>query len=257
MDLLVTLLLSLGFLVGPAPSAAPQVPLNQYGLPVVERAGVYRQEVLRERDASLVDLDLFVPGLRLDLAYATRDNPTGRVLYDDRKAYLRLPAARALRSAQRELARHGVGLVIYDAYRPYSATLALWQAVRDSAYAAPPTSGSRHNRGAAVDVGLVGLESGRALRMPTEYGTFSAAAHHGFAHLPAGVIARRKVLQGVMSRHGFTPLASEWWHYDFTGWRRFPLLDLPLSVVAGERPRLDVWSEYPLAARLVAPAFRP
>jgi zinc D-Ala-D-Ala dipeptidase len=231
---------------GPAPHIAP----NSYGLAVVARSAQYRQQISAQRDASLVDLAAFIPGLRLQLSYATPLNPTGRVLYDARRAYLRLPAALALRAAQRELARRHVGLLIYDAYRPYGATLALWKAVRDAAFAAPPWSGSRHNRGAAVDLSLVDLRTGRALPMPTAYDTFSPQAGHGYQALPAAVLRDRALLRRVMERHGFTALPEEWWHYDYAGWSRFPLLDLRLSAVAKVRPRADVWALYPPQVRL-------
>lgn len=106
------LALALDIVQGPAPVRAPTVPLNEYGLPVVERLETYRQQAIRERDVALVDLRRFVPGIRLRLVYATPDNPTKRVLYDARRAYLRLPAALALRAAQRDLARRDVGLLV-------------------------------------------------------------------------------------------------------------------------------------------------
>ena len=192
----------------------------------------------------------FIPGLRTRLAYATRRNPTGRVLYDARRAYLRLPAALALRAAQRELARRHLGLLVFDAYRPYSATVALWRAVEDPAYAAPPTSGSRHNRAAAIDLTLVDLRTGQPLRMPTPYDTFSARASHRFTGLPVAVRRHRDLLRSVMERHGFVALPEEWWHYDFAGWSGFTLLDVRLSAIARVRPRADVWLLYPPLGRL-------
>ena len=249
-SLLMLLVLAGGF-TPPATSALqPDMPTNRYGLPVVERAQTYRQQVRLDADASLVDLDAFIPGLRTKLVYATRRNPTGRVLYDDERAYLRLPAALALRSAQRELARRDLGLLVFDCYRPYRATLALWRAVRDPAFAAPPWSGSRHNRGAAVDLTLFDRRTGRALKMPTAYDTFSARAGHGYSDLPAQVRRNRDLLRAVMERHGFVALPEEWWHYDYAGWSAFPLLDVRISDVARVRPRADVWGQYPPLARL-------
>ena len=49
------------------------------------------------------------------------------------------------------------------------------------------------------------------------------------ALIPADVLANRQVLRDVLARHGFVQLPSEWWHFDFAGWERFPLLDLPLA----------------------------
>ena len=248
--LLIMLVLGSCFTAPATTGTAPVVPRNQYGLPVVERSETYRQQTRLERDASLVDLGAFIPGLRTRLAYATRRNPTGRVLYDARRAYLRLPAALALRAAQRELARRHLGLLVFDAYRPYSATVALWRAVRDPAYAAPPTSGSRHNRAAAIDLTLVDLRTGQPLRMPTPYDTFSARASHRFTGLPVAVRRHRDLLRSVMERHGFVALPEEWWHYDFAGWAGFPLLDVRLSAIARVRPRADVWLLYPPLGRL-------
>jgi zinc D-Ala-D-Ala dipeptidase len=248
--LLITLLLAAGLTPPATDGAPPVVPRNEYGLPVVESGESYRRQVRFERDASLVDLRAFIPGVRTRLVYATRRNPTGRVLYDARRAYLRLPAALALRGAQRELARRGLGLLVFDAYRPYSATVALWQAVQDPAYAAPPTSGSRHNRAAAVDLTLVDMKTGRPLRMPTAYDTFSPRASHRFAGLPPTVRRHRELLRAVMERHGFVALEEEWWHYDFARWQDFVLLDVPLSTVGRVRPRADVWLLYPPLPRL-------
>ncbi len=201
--MLLVLLMLLGLAGGFTPQAAPgqespAVPRNHYGLPVVERSALYRQQIRRDRDACLVDLQGFVPHLRVRLAYATADNPTHRVLYRSRRTYLRLPAALALRGAQRELARRGLGLVVFDAYRPYRATLILWLAVRDPAFAAPPWSGSVHNRAAAVDVTLVDLRSGRQLPMPTAYDTFSPRASQHYTGLPPAVARNRDLLRLVM-----------------------------------------------------------
>lgn len=248
---LLSLLLSLG-VTAPAGGSAPPAPRNQYGLPVVEQRELYRRQVAADAQSSFVDLAGFIPTIVVDSSYASDDNPVGAPLYDDDRAYLRLRVALALREAQRRLAARGVGLLVYDAYRPYSATLRLWDAVRDSAYAAPPSSGSRHNRGAAVDVGLVSLSSGRPLRMPTAYDVFSPKAAHGYVSLPAAVSARRRLLRATMERAGFVALPEEWWHYDYRGWARYPLLDVGHAALGAVPLRLDVLSMFPAQSRLWA-----
>jgi len=121
---------------------------------------------------------------------------------------------------------------VFDAYRPYSVTKMMWEPYKDPDFVADPSKGSRHNRGCAVDLTIVGSD-GIALAMPTDYDAFTPKARHDAMDVPAAAIANRTLLREVMERHGFVPLQSEWWHYDFIGWERFELLDLPLSVFTG------------------------
>ena len=94
---------------------------------------------------------------------------------------------------------------------------------------ADPSKGSRHNRGAAVDLTLIDAKTGAELAMPTPYDDFTSRASHAFDDLSPAVLANRAKLRDVMARHGFDPLPSEWWHYDFRGWERFELMDVPLE----------------------------
>ena len=109
----------------------------------------------------------------------------------------------------------------------------MWEPIKNPDYVADPAHGSRHNRGAAVDVTLYFLNSGDHLTMPTFYDDFSKRAHHDYEPLPPTVERRRAQLLAVMTKHGFEPLPSEWWHYDFKGWQKFELLDLPFGAVEG------------------------
>ncbi len=250
---LVGLLLLLVVDQGPAPVTMPALAATDAGPRVVADMTTYRSFVRADHERAMVDLAGFVPGLRLDLAYARDDNVTGRRLYDSARAYLRLPAARALRAVQRELASRDLGLLVWDAYRPYSATLALWEAVGDSRYAAPPESGSVHNRGCAVDLSLVD-RNGDELRMPTAYDEFTVKAHADYADLPAPVIRRRALLRAVMERNGFTALSTEWWHFEY----HHGEVPEPMDVDPGELGTValpvDVWTTYPLAGQLAAAA---
>jgi len=106
----------------------------------------------------------------------------------------------------------------------------MWEPIRNPDYVADPAKGSRHNRGAAVDLTLIDLRTGAELAMPTQYDDFTARASHEFNDLPADAIANRALLREVMVKHGFDPLPSEWWHYDFRGWERFELMDVPLPL---------------------------
>lgn len=182
--------------------------------------------------ARLVDVATAVEGVALDVRYATANNFMGEVLYPAELALLRAPAAEALARVQAELAEQGLGLVVFDAYRPYRVTVRMWEKIGDPDYVADPAKGSRHNRGAAVDVTLARLADGVPLEMPTDYDDFSPRAHHNFQEFSDEVKANRALLRQVMEQQGFEALASEWWHYDFAGWREFDLLDLDLLAVA-------------------------
>lgn len=204
---------------------------NQHGLAVVSDAATYRRLVAADPQNELVDLAEFAPEIALDVRYATTNNFMKRELYPEARVFLRRPAAAALRRVQAALAADGVGLKVFDAYRPYSVTEAMWEAVGDPDYVADPARGSRHNRGAAVDLTLIDLASGEELPMPTGYDSFEPAAHHGYQELPPEAIRNRERLREVMIRNGFEPLSTEWWHYDFAGWDRFHLMNLPFTAL--------------------------
>jgi D-alanyl-D-alanine dipeptidase len=176
-------------------------------------------------------VDLATIGVALDLRYATTNNFLHTQLYPVAKAFLRVPVAAALADVERDLARDGLGVKVFDAYRPYSVTVKMWEPIKNPDYVADPAKGSRHNRGAAVDLTLIDLRTGKELAMPTGFDDFTPRARNDFNDLPAEVIANRAKLRDVMSRHGFEPLPSEWWHYDFKGWERFELLDVPLEAL--------------------------
>jgi zinc D-Ala-D-Ala dipeptidase len=202
------------------------IPPNPDGLRVIRRSGDYQVAVELDPSRRLVNLAKFEPAIRLDIRYATSANFTSRVLYPSAEAWLRAPVAEALVRVQRDLDAEGLGLKVFDAYRPYSVTVTMWELVRDPRYVADPAEGSRHNRGAAVDVTLVRRDSGEELPMPTAYDDFTERAHRDYQELPASVIENRAKLERAMSRHGFAGLPTEWWHFDYEGWRRFELLDL-------------------------------
>jgi zinc D-Ala-D-Ala dipeptidase len=206
-------------------SPAPQGPV------VVADVAQYRRQVQQDARHELVDLAAFVPGLHLDIRYATANNLTGKVIYPEAAAFLRRPVAEDLRRAEQELNRLGYGLKIYDAYRPFAATRRLYEALPDQTYAAPPTRGSRHNRGCAVDVGLVDLKTGRDVALPTDFDAMTPAAHSDYQQLPAEAIRNRALLHRVLARHGFVNYPAEWWHFDHHGWEQFPLLDLPFAAL--------------------------
>lgn len=192
-------------------------------------------------DAALVAAGLVEPlkadgSLVLDIRYATPDNFTGRTVYPSARCYLRAEVARRLLDAQAALRAQGLGLKIFDCYRPFSVQEAFWKIMPDERYVLEPKRGeggrivksSRHNRGAAVDVSLVDLKSGSELPMPTGYDDFSEKAHRGAPCADKSACANAVLLEKAMAAQGFEPLPTEWWHFDGPGWQRYEPADLPL-----------------------------
>jgi len=179
-------------------------------------------------DTSLVDLAALDTTLRFDVRYASADNFTGVAVYPVARALLRHEAAEALLAVQAELRKEGLGLLIWDAYRPLSVQRVFWSLVPDERYVADPAKGSRHNRGAAVDLTLCDLQ-GRPLPMPTAFDDFSERAHRGATGWTPEQRRNSERLQAEMERHGFTGLPTEWWHYDLVGWSRYGVLDIALD----------------------------
>jgi D-alanyl-D-alanine dipeptidase len=175
--------------------------------------------------SDLVELTTVDPTLRLDIRYATANNFLGFPVYPEARAFLQRDAALALKSANDELRVQGLGLLILDAYRPHFVTKLMWDRTPESqrAYVADPAKGSRHNRGAAVDLTLVDLGTGRPLKMPSMYDDFSEKAHHDYQGSTPEARANRAKLKTLMEKHGFQALSNEWWHYDFAGWENYPI----------------------------------
>ena len=183
----------------------------------------------------LVDVRRLDRTIRLELRYATANNFTGARLpgYDARRALLHPGSAQALARVQRGLRAEGLGLKIFDAYRPVRATLAMvdWAErsgnvwVLDQGYVARQ---SNHNRGNTVDLTMVTLRGGREIDMGTPFDTFSEAAHTANATGP--VMENRMKLQRAMAAESFQPYDKEWWHF------RFPGDDEPLDYPIGCYP---------------------
>jgi len=208
------------------PSIAQVSKQNPYDLPLVSDTAIYYRQIRTDSTYRLVNIGSFIPDVRQDIRYATKNNFTGEIIYPAAQTWVRLGVANALRSVVSELKQKGFGLIIYDAYRPYSATLKFWEVIHDTLFVAAPWKGSRHNRGCAVDVSLFDLATGKELQMPTEYDNFTPAAAADYKDLPPETIRNRSLLIRIMEQHGFTVMPSEWWHFDYTGWEKYPLMDI-------------------------------
>jgi D-alanyl-D-alanine dipeptidase len=200
--------------------------VTKYGVTVVDDTSFYKKEIERDSLNKLVDLEKFISRINLDIKYATKDNSLGIQVYNEPKAFLRLPAAYALKKVQEDLNKKGLGLKIFDAYRPYSVTVLFYEKIKDTDYVASPWEGSRHNRGCAVDVTIINLKTGKELEMPTKFDDFTFKAHPDYDGIPDTVKGNRTLLINVMKKYGFTQFPTEWWHFDFSGWANYFLMDL-------------------------------
>ncbi|NJN43035.1 MAG: M15 family metallopeptidase [Flammeovirgaceae bacterium] len=144
---------------------------NKYGLKTIGY-NEYIQSLEQSTEKELVNLETYIPGLLVDVRYATSNNFTGEKIYTLARAYARRPVAQALRGVERELNANGYGLKIFDGYRPYSATVKFYETYHDTTFVASPYSGSKHNRGCALDLTLIKKTSGKELKMPTAYDAF-------------------------------------------------------------------------------------
>ena len=199
---------------------------NPYALPLTTKARQYKAQTDSQPGLEMVRLTGMIPDLRTDWRYASSQNFTGEILYHQPEAYLRKDAAAKLKMVDDSLKKMGIGLLIFDAYRPYRVTLAMWKIVPDDRYAANPANGSGHNRGIAVDITLVNRNTGEPLPMPTDFDNFTDSAHHDFQGLDSTVLQNRALLKGVMEHFGFRALSTEWWHYSLPEPKRYPLMDI-------------------------------
>ena len=180
--------------------------------------------------ARLVDIRTVNRNIRLDIRYATANNFLKRKLYSTPKCALRSSVAQKLALVQTDLEKVGLGLKVYDCYRPFSVTEQMWEVLPNPNYVANPARGSRHNRGAAVDLTLVD-RTGKELEMPTPFDDFTAKAHRDYAGGSAQSRKNRQLLEDAMKKQGFIGITTEWWHFDSEDWQKFAILDISLGAI--------------------------
>ena len=185
------------------------------------------------RAPDLVEIVRLDSSVHLDIRYATADNFMKRPMYPGPRAFLQRPAAEALLRVHRALRARGLGILVKDAYRPWSVTKQFWdetpRALRR--FVADPAKGSRHNRGCAVDCTLYRLKGGEEVPMPSVYDEFSARASPRYAGGTPEERRMRDLLRASMRAEGFTVDPGEWWHFDYRDWRSYRVLDVPFSDV--------------------------
>jgi D-alanyl-D-alanine dipeptidase len=209
---------------------------TNYGLKIIHDLNELRETIHQDPDNSLVEIRNFVPNVLLDIKYASKSNVFYTQFYQSPKAFVRLPVAKALANVQKELNQIGYGLKIYDGYRPYSVTSQMFEILPDTVYMGLPWTGSKHNRGIALDLTLIHLDTQLELKMPTPYDALVYASHPEFQKLPLEAIQNRDLLKAIMIKHGFVVDPVEWWHYNFVSTKIYELLDISFE----ELEKLDL-----------------
>lgn len=207
-------------------ASAQKIPLNKYGLAVLSTRQQYNELVKADSNQRLVNLELYIPGIRKDIRYATANNFTRQRLYTGTDIYLRLPAAKALKAVQASLRKKGYGILVYDAYRPYHVTETMFRIVPNDLYAADPRKGSGHNRGVAIDLSMVDLKTNKPVAMPTDFDNFTFKAHQRYIPSDPVIAANRQLLRSTMLQHGFKGSSTEWWHFYLPDYKKYPLMDI-------------------------------
>lgn len=184
-------------------------------------------------DHNLVDIKKINPTIETYMIFATPHNFTGQIVYSKNLCYVHKDVAERLNAIQEELKQLDLGLLIIDAYRTPNAQQTFWDLIHDERYVSNPAKGGgRHTRGTAVDVTLIRLSKKEELHMPIQIADlkdssyFSEKVGHAYMNLPAEVIMNRMLLKDIMIRHGFTPMPTEWWHYDIINWQDYPVLNI-------------------------------
>ena len=214
-------------------AALPFVPIGACNRTTPPPLASPQPSALPDDPSALVELITLDGDIHLDIRYATTNNFTGRILYPQARAFLVMAAAGALVRAQVAAKADGYGLLIHDAYRPWSVTKALWDSTPPAkrGFVADPKQGSRHNRGCAVDLTLYDRRTGQAVEMPSAYDEFSERAYRSYDGGSALASQNRARLERYMAAQGFVGISNEWWHFDYQDWPNYPILDVAFSAL--------------------------
>lgn len=181
----------------------------------------------------LVELAKLDKSIHLDVRYATANNFMGKPFYTQARAFLQRPAAEALVRASAKLRKQGYGLLVHDGYRPWRVTKAFWDETPSEKhiFVANPASGSKHNRGCAIDLSLYDLKSGLPVPFPSAYDEMSERAFPDYKGGTAVETKHRELLRKAMEAEGFTVYEHEWWHFDYKDWKRYRIADVPFEEI--------------------------
>ncbi|MDF2672624.1 MAG: D-alanyl-D-alanine dipeptidase [Clostridiales bacterium] len=184
----------------------------------------YKTEIIELKQDDFVFINKYIPDVEVELRYATNNNVTKKVLYENANAFLRKGTADKLREANYEFKKLGYRIKIWDAYRPTNVQKILWSKVSDNRFIANPKGGSIHNRGAAVDITLVD-KNGKEISMPTDFDGFTKLADKDYSDVDKEKVKNAKLLESIMIKCGFESIYTEWWHFDDKDWKNYGVVD--------------------------------
>jgi D-alanyl-D-alanine dipeptidase len=192
-----------------------------------------------KREADLLELVKLDKTIKLDIRYARSDNFVGKPVYPEARAFLQRPAAEALLKVHKKLKEKGLGLVIFDGYRPWTITKLFWEVVREDQrkFVANPEKGSKHNRGCAVDLSIYDLKTGKLIEMPSDFDEFTERASPDYKGGMKTATANRDLLRSLMEAEGFAVNPNEWWHFDYKDWESYAIYDIPFSDIKTEKKK--------------------
>jgi D-alanyl-D-alanine dipeptidase len=190
-----------------------------------------------KREAHLVELTALDNSIKLDIRYATENNFVGKKVYPEARAFLQKPAAKAVVKVHKKLNMRGLGIVIFDGYRPWSITKLFWEVTSEDKrkFVANPEKGSKHNRGCAVDLSIFDLKTGELIEMPSGYDEFTERASPDYTGGTEKQRANRDMLRKLMENAGFTINPNEWWHFDYKDWEKYAIYDISFDDAAKMR----------------------
>lgn len=184
-----------------------------------------------KREARLVELITLDNTIKLDIRYATENNFVGKKVYPEARAFLQRPAANAVAKVHKKLKKQGLGIVVFDGYRPWSITKLFWEVTPEDKrkFVANPEKGSKHNRGCAVDLSIFDLKTGELIDMPSGYDEFTERASPDYTGGTEKQTANRELLRKLMEEEGFTVNPNEWWHFDYKDWEKYAIYDISFT----------------------------
>ncbi len=172
-------------------------------------------------------------GVKLDVRYARKDNFIQRKVYSSHHVFLLEHVAHDLLAVHRELSVHGFGLLLFDGYRPWSVTKLFWDLsdAHTRKFLADPEDGSSHNRGCAVDLGLFHLSTGAPVVMPSDFDEMNERAYRDYGGGDPESRKRRDLLRSLMERNHFHGIENEWWHYNHSSRKDWPVMDFSFEEI--------------------------
>jgi D-alanyl-D-alanine dipeptidase len=190
-----------------------------------------------KREADLIELIKLDKTIKLDIRYARTDNFVGRPVYPEARAFLQKPAAEAVVRVHKKLKKLNLGLMIFDGYRPWTITKLFWEVTPEDKrkFVANPATGSRHNRGCAVDLSIYDLKTKKLIDMPSDFDEFTERASPYYTGGTEIQTKNRDLLRKMMEDEGFIVNKNEWWHFDYEDWQDYAIYDIAFSEIKVEK----------------------